>query len=58
MWDLIVSVPDLDPTILWPPSWKDRRPQFHLCKSMAMYFWTNYSGFNGEIVGKIFVIPS
>ena len=25
---------------------------------MAMYFWTNYSGFNGKIVGKIVVIPS
>ena len=24
---------------------------------MAMYFWTNYSGFNGEIVEKIVVMP-
>ena len=23
-----------------------------------MYFWTNYSGFNGKIVGKIVVMPS
>ena len=37
---------------------EDKRPQFHLCKSMAMYFWTNYSGFNGNIVGKIVVMPS
>ena len=25
---------------------------------MAMYFWTNYSGFNGKIVGEIIVMPS
>ena len=25
---------------------------------MAMYFWTNYSGFNGNIVGEIVVMPS
>ena len=25
---------------------------------MAIYFWTNYSGFNGKIVGEIVVIPS
>ena len=25
---------------------------------MAMYFWSNYSGFNGKIVGKIVVMPS
>ena len=25
---------------------------------MAMYFWTNYSGFNEKIVGKIVVMPS
>ena len=24
---------------------------------MAMYFWTNYSGFNGKIVEKIVVMP-
>ena len=24
---------------------------------MAMYFWTNYSGFNGKILGKIVVMP-
>ena len=23
-----------------------------------MHFWTNYSGFNGEIVGIIVVMPS
>ena len=23
-----------------------------------MYFWTNYSGFNGKIMGKIAVMPS
>ena len=41
-----------------PNHWKDKRPQFHLCKSMAMYFWTNYSGFNGKIMGTIVVMPS
>ena len=25
---------------------------------MAMYFWTNYSGFNGKIVEKIVVMAS
>ena len=25
---------------------------------MAMYFWTNYLGFNGKIVGEIVVMPS
>ena len=24
---------------------------------MAMYFWTNYSGFNGKILGKIVAMP-
>ena len=38
---------------LWPPSWKDKRPQIHLCKSMAMYFLMNYPVFNGKILGKI-----
>ena len=27
---------------LWPPSWKDKRPQIHLCKSMAMHILMNY----------------
>ena len=40
------------------PSWKDKRPQFQLCKSMAMYFWTIYWGFNRKIVGKIIAMPS
>ena len=43
---------------LWPPSWKDKRPQFHLYKSMAMYFWTNYSDFIGKIMEEIVVMPS
>ena len=28
--------------LLWLPSWKDKRPQIHLYKSMAMHLLTNY----------------
>ena len=27
-------------------------------KSMAMYFWSNYLGCNGKIMGKVVVMPS
>ena len=43
---------------LWPPSWKDKRPQIHLYKSMAMHVLMNYYVFNGNTLGKIVWISS
>ena len=31
---------------------KDQRPYTRLYKSIRMYFWLSYYGFNGRILGK------